>query len=270
MDTQATQNDPDGPRCSSGIDAFDAAWREVDERLRGLIDVTYGLIGLSRLGERPVDVTRFAAYLDLSVDDALAQLAKQSGVLFTPRVHDGLITLDLDRPDSLQRRHLRIGERRIAMSGCAPDLFQIAAVLDTPFQVEDTCSTTGVPIRVTFAPPDQHADLIAAVDPADTVVALDPRLLGQTATMTPEQIDNTLCVQPPFFANPDAARDWLATHPTGHTCPVRQLARLELIGYLRDVVRPRVAVHDAGRHGPTAARSAGSAAWPTGRSRSAR
>jgi hypothetical protein len=149
----------------------------------------------------------------------------------------------LDRPNALRRRRLTIGERRIAMSGCAPDLFQIAAVLDTPFRVEDTCAATGAPIRVAFAPPDHRSDLVDAVDPADTVVALDPRLLGQTSTLTPEQIDANLCVQMPFFANPGAARTWLADHPAGRAIPVRDMARLELIAYVRDVLRPRAAAH---------------------------
>jgi Alkylmercury lyase len=97
------------------------------------------------------------------------------------------------------------------MSGCVPDLFQIAAVLDTPFQVEDSCPTTGTPIRVDFVPPHHRADLVDAVVPAETVVSLDPRLLGQTSTMTPEQIDTNLCVQMPFFANPDAAQSGRCT-----------------------------------------------------------
>lgn len=43
---------------------FDAAWREGGERLPTLVRVVNGLIGLSRLGEHPVEVDRFAAYLD--------------------------------------------------------------------------------------------------------------------------------------------------------------------------------------------------------------
>lgn len=218
---------------------FDTEWREADERLRTLIRVVYGLIGLTRLGEHPVEVDRFAAYLELPTDEAIALIDEQSGALFTARVRDGLITLDLSRPEALQRRHVRIGERRIAMSGCAPDLFQIAAVIDTPFQVEDTCPTTGVPIRVDFSPPDR----VDVVDPTDTVVALDPRLLGQASTMTSEQIDVNLCVQMPFFANVDAAANWLAGHPARRVCPVRQMSQLEIIGYVRDVLRPQVAAH---------------------------
>jgi hypothetical protein len=225
------------------LGTFDAAWREVDERLRTMVEVMYGLIGLSRLGEHPVEVERFAGYLDRPTSDALALLDTHSGALFTTHIRDELITIDLTRPDALRRRHLRIGERRIAMSGCAPDLFQIAAVLDTPFQVEDTCPATGTPIRIDFAPPDHRADLIDAVDPPDTVVALDPRLLGQTATMTPEQIDTNLCAQMPFYANPDAAQPWLTGRPARHACPARRMAQLEVIGYARDVLRPRIVAH---------------------------
>lgn len=243
MGTQATTDEVHNTSNVGDFGDFDAAWREVDERLRTLVNVVYGLVGLTRLGEHPVEVDRFAAYLDRPADEAIALLEEQSGALFTARVDGGLIGLDLDRPEVLRRRHVRIGARRIAMSGCAPDLFQIAAVLDTPFQVEDTCPTTGVPIRVDFSPPDRRGDLIDAVDPADTVVALDPHLLGQTSTMTAEQIDANLCVQMPFFANPDAARSWLAGQPARRVCPVRRMARLEIIGYVRDVLRPRVATN---------------------------
>jgi alkylmercury lyase len=224
-------------RDGNGLKDFDAAWRDTDEKLRTLIRVVYGLIGLTRLGEHPVEVDRVAAYLELPVDEAVALIEEHTGTLFTARIRDGLVTLDLSRPESLRRRHIRIGDRRIAMSGCAPDLFQIAAVIDTPFRVEDTCPTTGVPIRVDFTPPDR----IDAVDPADTVVALDPRLIGQASTMTPEQIDANLCVQMPLFANADAARGWLAAHPARRVCPVRQVSRLEVVGYVRDVIRPLVA-----------------------------
>jgi Alkylmercury lyase len=222
---------------------FDAAWQEVGERLRTLVRVTYGLIGLTRLGEHPVEADRFAAYLSQPTDAALAALDSSSGALFTPRVHDGLITLDLARPASLRRRHVRIGQRRIAMSGCVPDLFLIAAVLDTPFQVEDTCPATDVPVQVSLAPPDHRPDLVDAVDPVDTVVALDPRLLGQASTLTPEQIDANLCVQMPFYANPDAAATWLAGHPARRACPVHDMHRLEVVGFARDVIRPSIAAH---------------------------
>jgi alkylmercury lyase len=221
------------------IDDFDAAWREADQKLRTLIRVVYGLIGLTRLGERPVEVDRFAAYLERPEDEAIALIEEHSSALFTAHVRDGLITLDLSRPEALRRRHVRIGDRRIAMSGCAPDLFQIAALIDTPFQVEDTCPTTGVPIRVDVAPPDR----VDAVDPADTVVALDPRLIGQASAMTPEQIDVNLCVQMPFFANAEAARGWLAAHPARRVCPVGQVSQLKIIRYGRDVLRLLVAAH---------------------------
>lgn len=47
----------------------------------------------------------------------------------------------------------------------------------------------------------------------------------------------------PFFANPDAAQNWLADHPAGRACPVRHMAQVEIIGYVRDDLRPRVAAH---------------------------
>jgi hypothetical protein len=55
------------------------------------------------------------------------------------------------------------------MSGCAPDLFLITTVPNTPLQVDDTCPTTGVPIHVDFTPSDHRADLVDAADPTDTL-----------------------------------------------------------------------------------------------------
>jgi hypothetical protein len=85
------------------IEGFDTAWRQVDEKVRSMMRVMYGLIGLSRLGEHPVEVARFAAYLDRTADEAIALLDDSGGALFTPRVDDGLITVDLDRPVALRR-----------------------------------------------------------------------------------------------------------------------------------------------------------------------
>jgi hypothetical protein len=132
------------------------------------------------------------------------------------------------------------------MSGGAPDLFQIAAVLDTGFQVEGTCPTTEATIRVEFVPPDHEESLVAAVEPATTVVALDPGLLGQTSATTPQQIDTNLCVQMPFYANSAASQGWLAGHPARRVCPVRHIHQLEIIGFVRDMVRPQPQSRKAG------------------------
>nr|CEL17388.1 hypothetical protein [Kibdelosporangium sp. MJ126-NF4] len=222
------------------MEVFDAAWREADDTLRTSIWVVYGLIGLTRLGEWPVEVDRFAAYLNRSVEDAVALVDQYSGVLFTAQVGDGVIALDLARPAALRRRTMLIGDRRIPVSGCAPDLFEIASVLDVGFTVEDTCPATGVPIRVEFVPPVHRADLVATVDPVDTVVALDPRVFGQASDLTPEQIDASLCVQMPFFANANAAHSWLSAHPSRRVCPARQMYQLDIITYHRDVLRPEI------------------------------
>lgn len=70
-------------------------------------------------------------------------------------------------------------------SGCAPDLFAFAAVLDVPFRVEDTCATTGKPIRIDFVP-----DGYQRTDPPETVTLL--LSVGQVATVaggTIEQVN---------------------------------------------------------------------------------
>jgi hypothetical protein len=75
------------------------------------------------------------------------------------------------------------------------------------------------------------------------VVALDPRLLGQTAVLTPERIDTILCAQMPFFANPDAAQDWLTGHSTRRPCPVRDMHHLEFVDDARTAVHPMFTAH---------------------------
>jgi hypothetical protein len=64
-------------------EGFDAARREIDERLRTLVRVTYELIGLTRLGEHPVEDGRFAAYLDRPTDEVRTLLENHTGALFT-------------------------------------------------------------------------------------------------------------------------------------------------------------------------------------------
>src|SRR5262249_55119318 len=65
---------------------------------------------------------------------------------------------------------LYVDGREVPMkSGCPPDLFGIAAVLDVPFRVEDTCAATGAPIHVDFVP-----DGFERVDPPEAVTVLLP------------------------------------------------------------------------------------------------
>jgi hypothetical protein len=100
--------------------------------------VTVGLavIGLTNFGERPVPSTRLAEVLGRPVSEAEA-LARQWGWPGT-RVEDGLITVNPERAKSTARRHVRIGDRRFGVTGCAPDIFTYAPLVRPSLQVEET------------------------------------------------------------------------------------------------------------------------------------
>jgi alkylmercury lyase-like protein len=126
-----------------------------------------GLVGLTRLGERPAPLERLAAIVDRSAVETAALVRRDT----TARIIEGgLIHRDEPFPGDRTLRTLYVGDREVPMkSGCAPDLFGIAAVLDVPFRVEDTCAATGAPIRVDFVP-----DGLERVDPPDAVTVLLP------------------------------------------------------------------------------------------------
>ncbi|MGH8968227.1 MAG: organomercurial lyase, partial [Actinomycetes bacterium] len=153
------------------------------------------------------------------------------------RTDNGLIHVDLSgTPDELVRRRVRIGDRDIGMGGCAPDLFGIAAVLDVPFQVEDTCAATGAPIRIDFVPGG-----VEHVDPPDTVVSvISPEEIRGSFAMPPEEVNTVICSQMRFFASRRAARDWLVEHPGGRVLAVHELLGMDIFTGFRNTLRPLI------------------------------
>src|SRR5919197_1786991 len=187
------------------IDEFDRQWVDLVRRVEW-IEALYALIGLTRLGERPTTLQQLAAALERPEEEAIKLAWEASRVRPDG---DGRIYLDTPWPGASPRRRLYVGERDMAVSGCAPDLFGVAAVLDVPFRVEDACSVTGVPIRIGFA-----SGRVERVDPPETVAVLLPprRRTGSTgwrsSRSTPTCASCSRSLPPPW-----PHRDGSATTP---------------------------------------------------------
>ena len=220
-------------------DEFDRKWLELVTQ-HPWIEATYALIGLTRLGERPTTVERLAAALQRPQEEAIRLAWEASRVR-----PDEQRRIHLDAPfggsGGPSRRKLYLGDREIAVSGCAPDLLPAAAVLEVPFRVEDTCPATGAPIRIEFVPGG-----VERVDPAQAVVAMvSPKVASEYGEAEIEQVNQNLCSQQPFFASTDAAQGWLAAHPGGRVFSVRELVNWPFFTHARDTWRPRILANAA-------------------------
>jgi alkylmercury lyase len=110
-----------------------------------------------------------------------------------------------------------------------------------PFRVEDTCATTGAPIRVDFVP-----DGYRRVDPSATVTLLLP--VGQVQHVvgrTFAEVNSGVCTYQPFFASAEAAEPMLAAHPGSRVFTVQEMFDRSWYAYLRDNLRPLI--HSANR-----------------------
>lgn len=198
---------------------FDTAWRAPATRFRELFDLLVVTGRLTELGARPAPVDTVADQLGTTVTEVrrIIETVAPAGLPAADvRLHDGYVDLRLVSHDDPPRFTYQVGERRIPVGGCAADPFLFAYGLDRPFTVESTCPTTATPIRVRFT--------VGAVsaDPADTVLALiHPDTAPEAVeSADPDRIDADVCLHQPFFANPDAAAGWLATHSGGQILPV--------------------------------------------------
>jgi len=214
------------------LEEFDQAWIAAMEQTP-LVGLLAGLVGLTRLGERPAPLERLAAIIDRSAAETTALVRRDT----TARIEGGLIYWDEPFPGDRTLRTLYVSGREVPMkSGCAPDLFGIAAVLDVPFWVEDTCAATGAPIRVDFVP-----DGFERVDPPEAVTVLLPiGELQASISGTFEQINANVCTYQPFFASAEAARGWLASHPGGRVFTVGEMFERPWLSYYRDRLRPLI------------------------------
>ncbi len=212
---------------------FLAGW---DRQLHELVPtVGFAVMGLTNFGEHPVSSTRLAEVLGLPVSkaEALAHAHCTTGEPVEEgynRVEDGLITFNSGRAPSGPRRWLQIGERRLGMTGCAPDVLLYAPLVRPSLQVEEPCPTTGTPIRLTFTP-----SRVESVEPTTAVVAMPPvQVLDRADSMTVWEVDANICGQCPFFSSADAAQGWLANFPGGRIFLVREAWDLSVFRDWRD------------------------------------
>jgi len=197
---------------------FTTGWRRIEDWER--VTVTYAVIGLTNFGEKPVQSTHLAEVLGRPVGEAEA-LARRWGWPGT-RVEDGLISVDPERARSAPRRHAQVGQRRFGVTGCGPDIFLYAPLVRPSLALEETCTTTGTPIRIVFTP-----SRVERVDPSSAVVAMShPRELDKAEAAGDagdvEDVDANVCVQWPLYSSAEAARGWLADHPGGRVFPIRE------------------------------------------------
>jgi alkylmercury lyase len=220
----------------ASLPGFLAGW---DTRLgeNEQLPVGVAVLVLTNFGERPVASTHLAAVLGRSVSDAEARAQGhcttgtriEDGLI---RVQDGLITYtNPESAKSAPRRQLQIGDRRVGMTGCAPDVFLYAPLLRPSLQVQETCPATGTPIRIVFTPSG-----VDSVEPAGAVVPiLPPQEFDRVAEMSSlKDIDASFCAQCPFYSSAEAAQRWLAAHPGGRVFPVREAWDLSFHRVWRD------------------------------------
>jgi alkylmercury lyase len=199
-------------------DDLDATWQQMLVRQRDMLDVVAAVVRLTAGGAQPVEIARLAAAVGRPVDQ-VRRLVDEADAglpsLSTGHTSDE-VWLDFATTDT-PRFWYEIGDRRIGVGGCGPDIFEVAQALEEPMRVETSCPVTGAAISVELTP-----DGVQAVYPSDTVVAvLDLGTVAEAAKLADAaRVDAEVCTQQTFFANPDAAQGWLDQHPGGRVVPV--------------------------------------------------
>jgi hypothetical protein len=221
------------------LEAFDQGWLEVIQQTPWIKDL-YALVGLTRLGEHPVSLERLAAVVDRPLEETETLIQRE----FKTRIEGGLIYWDDPYPGDQTRRTVYIGDRQVPMgSGCGPDVFGFAAVLDVPFRVEETDPTTGTPIRVDFVP-----DGCGRTDPPEVVtILLSVEDLRPSTGKHFEEINADVCSFQPLFASAEAAEPWLAARPGSRVFTVKEMFQRSWYINLRDTLRPRIYPSNPGR-----------------------
>jgi alkylmercury lyase len=211
---------------ATDLAAFDQGWFAAMEQTP-FVRAIIALSGLTRLGEHPASLQRLAATIDRPVDETAALVRRE----FVARIEDGLIYWDDPYPGEHTRRLVHIGNRTIAMgSGCGPDVFTFAAVLDVPFRVEETCPATGTPIRVDFVPGGYER-----VDPPEAVtVLLHPEDFSGSIGGHFDEINASVCTYQPFFASAEAAEPALVARPGSRAFTVQEMFERPWFTHYRD------------------------------------
>jgi alkylmercury lyase len=210
---------------------FDQGWLTALEHMP-FATLVIALGGLTRLGERPASLSRLAAIMETSAEET-TRLLRQN---LTVRLDGDAIHWDQPFPGKQVRRMLYVGDREIPIaSGCAPDLFVYAAVLDVPFRAEETCPATGRTIRVEFVPGGYERE-----DPPETVTVLMPQHRLESTTGIFADIDTSICAHQPFLASADAAQPWVQAVPGARVFTVAEMFDRPFIAYYRDHLRPLI------------------------------
>lgn len=214
------------------LEEFDQGWLDVIQQTPWIKDL-YALVGLTRLGERPAALERLSTIVHRPLEETAA-LARRE---FKARIEDGLIYWDDPYPGEQTRRIVHIGDRQVPMgSGCGPDVFGFAAVLDVPFRVEETCPATGTPIRVDFVP-----DGVKRVDPPEAVtILLSVEDIRPSTGKGFDEINANVCNFQPFYASAKAAERALAARPGSRAFTVKEMFERSWYTDLRDSLRPLI------------------------------
>lgn len=168
----------------------------------------------------PVPVADLAAAAGQPVDEVAAALHRVPRVDFDDAGNLAGVGLTL----APTANRVRIDGREL-FTWCAMDAVGLPVLLGRPVTVESSCSATRTPIRLTLTPSG-----VADAAPVETVVFEVAPTVGCT------DIRTSVCGHGHFFAGPDAAKDWLQQHPTGHVWPVAEAfeitrARLHEVGW---------------------------------------
>jgi len=191
---------------------FTAGWRRALERYEW-ITVTYAVVGLTNFGEKPAPSIRLAEVLGRSVTEA-EYLARQWGWPGT-QVKDGLIFVNPERARSAPRRQVQVGDRRFGVTGCGGDIFLYAPLVRPSLQLEETCPTTGIPIRIAFTP-----SRVEHVQPSGAVLPMrHARELARTEGMHIEDIDANLSCRRPSTPLPRRLEDGSLMIPAAESSP---------------------------------------------------
>ncbi|SIE96307.1 organomercurial lyase MerB [Mycobacteroides abscessus] len=107
--------------------------------------------------------------------------------------------------------HVYIVDGQHLYTWCAADTLLFPVILDRRAQIESRCPTTDIVVSFTVDPRSGVTDL----SPSTAVISIPG-----SQTMDSAAVRATICDPGRFFANPQAADDWLTAHPGGTVLPV--------------------------------------------------
>jgi len=147
-----------------------------------------------------------------------AQLADAAGVAVAD-LADAPAAKDIEYDDEgrvvgwgltlIPTRHAFLVDGRELYTWCAADTLLFPAIIGSRARVESRCPTTDVVICLTVDPRDGVTDLW----PANAVISIP-------GDLDAARLRDSCCSPGHFFADAQAAGDWIAQYPTGTVLPV--------------------------------------------------